>query len=132
LDALQDKAFELGFDKDQVTVADSCRRGICPKHGKLGALRSWMDTTWHPSTIDTAKSQIHNLILDLEFPIIYTTNYDPWLELAFEARQTVSSAQAIVLRSRGIEPILGQQADPKKPARTFLEELMRRVKASHE
>jgi hypothetical protein len=45
-----------------------------------------MDTTWHPSTIDTAKSQIHNLILDLEFPIIYTTNYDPWLELAFEAR----------------------------------------------
>src|SRR5690242_4001958 len=25
------------------------------KHAQLGALRSWMDTTWHPTTIDIAK-----------------------------------------------------------------------------
>jgi NAD-dependent SIR2 family protein deacetylase len=228
-------ALELGFDKDQVTVADYpvVAEAYVAKHGKLGALRSWMDTTWHPSTIDIAKSEIHNLILDLDFPIIYTTNYDRWLELAFEARGTpyhkIASiadladfqrsgteiikfhgdfeddeslvltetnyfqrmnfespldirlrgdclarpilfigyslhdvntryllfrlqelwkntaysqqrpksfifmveddpVQAIVLRSRGIEPILAQQADPKKSAITFLEELMRRVK----
>jgi hypothetical protein len=41
-------------------------------------------------------------------------------------------AQAIVLRSRGIEPILAQHADPKKSATAFLIELMRRVKALHE
>ncbi len=45
-----------------------------------------MDTTWHPSTIDVTKSAIHNLIVDLDFSIIYTTNYDRWLEAAFEAR----------------------------------------------
>ena len=54
--------------------------------GKLGALRSWMDTTWHPSSINVTKSAVHNLIVDLNFGTIYTTNYDRWLEKAFEAR----------------------------------------------
>jgi hypothetical protein len=56
-------------------------------HGGLGALRSWMDTTWHPPTIDVTKSQIHNLIIDLNFSVIYTTNYDRWLETAFGSRR---------------------------------------------
>jgi hypothetical protein len=70
-----------------VTVSDYpvVAEAYVAKHGKLGALRSWMDTTWHPSTIHIAKSEIHNLILDLDFSIIRTTNYDRWLELAFEA-----------------------------------------------
>ncbi len=55
--------------------------------GKLGALRSWMDTTWHPSSTDVTKSAVHNLIVDLNFSTIYTTNYDRWLEKAFEARR---------------------------------------------
>lgn len=55
--------------------------------GKLGALRSWMDTTWHPSSIDVTQSAVHNLIVDLNFGTIYTTNYDRWLEKAFEARK---------------------------------------------
>ncbi|HEX3569579.1 MAG TPA: SIR2 family protein [Acidobacteriaceae bacterium] len=54
--------------------------------GKMGALRSWMDTTWHPSTIDVSKSAVHNLIVDLNFSTIYTTNYDRWLEKAFDAQ----------------------------------------------
>lgn len=57
------------------------------QRGTLGDLRSWMDTTWHPSTIDIASSRIHGLIVDLDFPIIYTTNYDRWLEEAFKARK---------------------------------------------
>jgi NAD-dependent SIR2 family protein deacetylase len=57
------------------------------KHGKLGALRSWLDETLHPANIDITRSEIHNLIVDLNFPIIYTTNYDRWLERAFAARQ---------------------------------------------
>jgi hypothetical protein len=58
------------------------------KHAQLGALRSWMDTIWHPPGIDIRRSALHNLIVDLDFPIIYTTNYDRWLERAFEARRT--------------------------------------------
>jgi hypothetical protein len=57
------------------------------KHAQLGALRSWMDTTWHPATIDIARSELHNIIVDLDFPAIYTTNYDRWLERSFEARR---------------------------------------------
>jgi hypothetical protein len=54
--------------------------------GKMGALRSWMDTTWHPTIIDVSKSAVHNLIVDLNFSTIYTTNYDRWLEKAFDGQ----------------------------------------------
>lgn len=54
------------------------------KKGNLGPLRSWMDVTWHRPEVDVRSSQIHRLIVDLEFPIIYTTNYDRWLEKAFD------------------------------------------------
>jgi hypothetical protein len=53
--------------------------------GNLGPLRSWMDVTWHRSDIDVRDSAIHRLIVELSFPIIYTTNYDRWLEKAYEA-----------------------------------------------
>ncbi|MBP6733735.1 MAG: SIR2 family protein [Chromatiaceae bacterium] len=44
-----------------------------------------MDTQWHSGTIDIRTSSIHTLIALSRFPIIYTTNYDRWLERAFEA-----------------------------------------------
>jgi SIR2-like domain len=53
--------------------------------GTLGPLRSWMDVSWHPHDVDVRTSEIHRLIVELSFPIIYTTNYDRWLEKAFEA-----------------------------------------------
>ena len=45
-----------------------------------------MDTTWHPDTIDISSSEIHDKIVDLNFPIIYTTNYDRWIEEAYKAK----------------------------------------------
>jgi hypothetical protein len=54
------------------------------KKGTLGPLRSWMDVTWHRPDVDVRSSQIHRLIVDLDFPIIYTTNYDRWLERTFD------------------------------------------------
>jgi hypothetical protein len=57
------------------------------KHGKLGSLRSWMDETWHPPSIQIERSELHTVIVDLNFPVIYTTNYDRWLERAFEAHR---------------------------------------------
>jgi hypothetical protein len=48
-------------------------------------LWSWMKQTWNPPTIDILASQPHRCIVDLDFPVIYTTNYDSWLEAAFAA-----------------------------------------------
>jgi hypothetical protein len=76
---------ELGFDPDIfLSLGDnlSLAEYYVLERGSLGDLRSWMDTKWHPSTTDISKSEIHNLIVDLRFPIIYTTNYDRWLEEA--------------------------------------------------
>lgn len=53
--------------------------------GSLGSLRSWMDLQWHSMNIDIRNSLIHKHIVDLDFPLIYTTNYDRWLEKAFAA-----------------------------------------------
>jgi len=52
----------------------------------LGTLRSWMDRTWHKDESVVDKSKAHQAIIRLNFPIIYTTNYDRWLELAFQRR----------------------------------------------
>jgi hypothetical protein len=54
------------------------------KKGSIGPLRSWMDTKFHSSNINIADSAIHKHIVDLNFPQIYTTNYDRWLEKAHE------------------------------------------------
>lgn len=55
--------------------------------GSLGGLRSWMDRMWHNPNIDIGQSQIYKLIVDLDFPLIYTTNFDRWLEIAYDYYQ---------------------------------------------
>ena len=54
------------------------------KKGSLGSVRSWMDRTWHSDKVDIGASDVHRLIVEIDFPIIYTTNYDRWLENAFD------------------------------------------------
>ena len=54
------------------------------KKGSIGPLRSWMDRNWHSNDIKIESSKIHELIAKAEFPIIYTTNYDRWLENALD------------------------------------------------
>jgi hypothetical protein len=56
------------------------------KLSSLGALRSWMDRTWHKDEARVDSSGIHRAIVDLDLPTIYTTNYDRWLEIAFARR----------------------------------------------
>jgi hypothetical protein len=66
------------------------------KQGSLGPLRSWMDRNWNVSREKVKNSRLHHLIVDLDFPIIYTTNYDRNLEVAFEihGRQFAKVANA--------------------------------------
>ncbi|MES2459328.1 MAG: SIR2 family protein, partial [Armatimonadota bacterium] len=53
--------------------------------GEVQSLHRWLDETWHAQEIDVRTSRIHRQIVDLDFPIIYTTNYDRWIERAYEA-----------------------------------------------
>lgn len=52
----------------------------------LGPLRSWMDRQWHENEARVDTSLVHQTIVDLRFPVIYTTNYDRWLEIAHRRR----------------------------------------------
>jgi hypothetical protein len=54
------------------------------QHGSIGPLRSWMDREWHRNDIKVGGSRAHELIVNSRFRIIYTTNYDRWLEAAFD------------------------------------------------
>jgi SIR2-like domain len=81
-------AEELGYDPDIFnTLGDgdylSLAEYYAIEKGAIGELRSWMDINWHNPNIKIEESEIHRLIVDLDFPIIYTTNYDRWLESAY-------------------------------------------------
>lgn len=55
------------------------------KRKGIGDLRSFMDVEWHKqdtTILDT--TSIYRDIVELSFPMIYTTNYDSWLEKAHE------------------------------------------------
>jgi len=87
-------AVELGFDSDiyrtfgsDLTLAEYYRIS----KGQIGSLRSWMDREWHPPSIDISKSRVHELIATSDFDLIYTTNYDRWLESAFDCHQKAYS-----------------------------------------
>lgn len=69
----------LGPDLSYHTLAEYYRI----RRGSIGPLRSWMDRHWSVSEARVAESEVHRLIVELDFPIIYTTNYDRNLETAF-------------------------------------------------
>lgn len=80
-------ASDLGYDPeiystfgDNLALAEYYRL----KNGNLGKLRSWMDRNWHSNDIKIDESKIHEIIANANFPLIYTTNYDRWIENAFD------------------------------------------------
>lgn len=82
-------ADELGYDSrlfntygDYLSLAEY----YIIKKGHLGELRHWMDINWNVSDESIKESKVYDYIVDLGFPIIYTTNYDHCLERAFQLR----------------------------------------------
>ena len=80
-------ASELGYDDklfkqygDSLTLAEF----YAIKKGRIGELRSWMDRNWDISSEQIKDSKIYKAIANLDFPLIYTTNYDHCLETALE------------------------------------------------
>ncbi|WNJ19513.1 SIR2 family protein [Pontibacter sp. G13] len=88
-DSLIDKlARDLGYETEHFRgLADRLMLAEYYQMNKgIGSLRSWMDRKWHNmDNVNIRESRIHQLIVELNFPIIYTTNYDRWIEFAFDA-----------------------------------------------
>ncbi|TPG05058.1 Sir2 family NAD-dependent protein deacetylase [Rhodanobacter glycinis] len=80
-------AVELGYDPDifrtygsAPTLAEFYRL----EKGHFGHWRSEVDKEWHNAKIDIATSKAHELITKSHIDLIYTTNFDRWIELAYE------------------------------------------------
>ncbi len=110
-------ADDMGLQRQQFGVADYAviAEAYLVRHKQLGALRSWMDATWHPPQIDIRKSTLHNLIVDLDFPVIYTTNYDRWLERSYVARgkpyQKITNSADLTVPAEGRTEIIKFHGD---------------------
>lgn len=46
----------------------------------------WMKAEWHKPGLTSLTSNVHELIVKCDFPVVYTTNYDHWLEFSFKER----------------------------------------------
>lgn len=80
-------AVELGYDPDifrtygsALTLAEFYRL----EKGHFGHWRSEVDKEWHNAKIDIATSRPHELIAKSHIDLIYTTNFDRWIELAYK------------------------------------------------
>jgi len=85
------------------------------KHGSIGALRSWMDRAWSVSEDKVRASRIHELIVELEFPIVYTTNYDNNLEVAYRLHRRdfvkIVNARDVARATEGLPQIVKFHGD---------------------
>lgn len=84
---IDEMAIELGYDREVFrSMGNYLELAEFYKIRKksIKPLKKWMDVNWHNSKIKIQNSNVHKLIIDLNFPIIYTTNYDRWLENAFD------------------------------------------------
>jgi hypothetical protein len=85
------------------------------QRGGIGPLRSWLDRHWKIEKERVAASPLHKLIVELDFPIIYTTNYDRNLEIAFEIQgrpyAKISNAKEIASAPVGVTHIIKYHGD---------------------
>lgn len=85
------------------------------RKGSVGPLRSWMDRTWSVSDEKVRASKVHELVVGLDFPIVYTTNYDANLEAAYRlhGREFVKIANArdVASATEGVAQIVKFHGD---------------------
>ncbi|AQS10296.1 hypothetical protein CLOBY_24390 [Clostridium saccharobutylicum] len=86
-DLIDHMSEELGYDKgvfnsygNYLSLAEFYEI----KKKNIDSLKSWMNRELHKTSINIKDSKIHKLIVDIDAPLIYTTNYDRWIEHAYE------------------------------------------------
>lgn len=110
---------ELGLDDQMVGMPDASYQALAEyyrlRQGSIGSLRKWMDREWSVSREKVRQSEIHKLIVSLDFPIVYTTNYDRNLEAAFEIHGQpyvkIANAKDIANASSGPTQIVKYHGD---------------------
>lgn len=110
---------ELGIDpaEENPTINNyqTLAEYYCIKRGSIGPLRSWMDRHWKVSEEQVRQSRMHRLVVELDFPILYTTNYDRNLEAAFLAHGRsfvkVANARDIAKTREGVTQIVKFHGD---------------------
>lgn len=77
---------DLGFERDVFRALSDSYLTLAEYYkiqtGSIGPLRSWMDRSWSFSDAIIEASGVHKYISELNFPVIYTTNYDRNIERA--------------------------------------------------
>jgi hypothetical protein len=98
-------------DLSQFTLAEYYRL----RQGSIGPLRSWMDRHWTLSDEALLASTVHEIIVRLDAPIIYTTNFDRNLETAFRLRDKpfvkVANARDVARIREGVTQIIKFHGD---------------------
>jgi hypothetical protein len=110
---------ELGLDRSVIEGMNGGYQLLAEfyrlKKGNIASLRSWLDRNWQVSSERVSRSRLHRLIVDLRFPIIYTTNYDRNLEVAFEIHRQpytrIANAKDIAEARDGVTQIVKYHGD---------------------
>jgi hypothetical protein len=110
---------ELGLAEDhsasRITNHHTLAEYYRIQQGSIGPLRSWMDRNWKVADEPVRGSRMHELIVSLDFPIIYTTNYDRNIEAAFTAHGRdyvkVANARDIAKTRDGVTQIVKFHGD---------------------
>src|SRR5215218_2364594 len=110
---------ELGFDPEIFANPDTSYFTLAEyyrlQQGSIGPLRSWMDRNWTIPEENLRNSRVHELIVSLDFPIIYTTNFDRNLEHSFHLRGKkfvkVTNAKDVARVEDGVTQIIKFHGD---------------------
>jgi hypothetical protein len=110
---------DLGLDPQWFMGANSSYQALAEYYrlqkGSIGPLRSWMDRNWNVSEEKVRASRIHEIIVALDFPIIYTTNYDANLETAFRVHNRdyvkITNTRDIAKANSGVTQIVKFHGD---------------------
>jgi hypothetical protein len=132
---------EFHFEPNEFLTLSSDFRSLAEfyrlEKGSLTDLCSRMARDWNVRDNKLAASQVHQLIVRLDFPIVYTTNYDHLLERAYRLNgrsfNTVISA-ADIARSDPTQPtIVKFHGDLDDPSSVVLAETdyFRRLSFEH-
>jgi hypothetical protein len=121
---------ELSPDRSLITRPDLSYQTIAEYYrlsqGSIVSLSRWLDREWNVCRDRIAASAIHEMIVSLEFPIIYTTNYDRNLETAFELHGRpyikVTNAHDVARASGEVTQIIKFHGDFDEPESLVLAE----------
>lgn len=94
--------------------------------GDIRCLSGWLEADEQPSQEKVQDSEIHRLIVALGFPVIYTTNYDRNLEVAFDVHGEkyvkITKPSDVVSAAEGHTQIVKFHGDFDDPASLVLSE----------